>query len=70
MQALLFAARNCPNIHVVYGRDSSWFPRGHVTRYLDDQLGICPELGLPDDHLRAIFAGNAERLLGLDTTTG
>ncbi|TDC58914.1 amidohydrolase, partial [Micromonospora sp. KC207] len=55
---------------IVYGSDSSWFPRGYVTRYLDDQLRICHELGLPDDHLRAIFAGNAERLLGLDTTTG
>ncbi|MGW0503544.1 amidohydrolase family protein [Micromonospora sp. NPDC003241] len=51
---------------IVYGSDSSWFPRGYVTRYLDDQLRICRELGLPDDHLRAIFAGNAERLLGLD----
>ncbi|QOC95381.1 amidohydrolase [Micromonospora craniellae] len=51
---------------IVFGSDSSWFPRGYVTRYLDDQLRICRELGLPDDHLRAIFAGNAERLLGLD----
>lgn len=50
---------------IVFGSDSSWFPRGYVTRYLDDQLRICRELGLPDDHLRAIFAGNAERLLGL-----
>ncbi|MFI6131530.1 amidohydrolase family protein [Micromonospora sp. NPDC051141] len=50
---------------IVYGSDSSWFPRGYVTRYLDDQLRVCHELGLPEDHLRAIFAGNAERLLGL-----
>ena len=50
---------------IVYGSDSSWFPRGYVTRYLDDQLRVCRELGMPDDHLRAIFAGNAERLLGL-----
>ncbi|MEH1011754.1 amidohydrolase family protein [Micromonospora sp. CPCC 206060] len=51
---------------IVFGSDSSWFPRGYVTRYLDDQLRICRELGMPDDHLRAIFAGNAERLLGLE----
>ncbi|PTA45612.1 2-amino-3-carboxymuconate-6-semialdehyde decarboxylase [Micromonospora sp. RP3T] len=50
---------------IVYGSDSSWFPRGYVTRYLDDQLRVCHELGLSEDHLRAIFAGNAERLLGL-----
>ncbi|MCZ7436987.1 amidohydrolase family protein [Micromonospora sp. WMMC241] len=50
---------------IVFGSDSSWFPRGYVTRYLDDQLRVCHELGLPEDHLRAIFAGNAERLLGL-----
>lgn len=50
---------------IVFGSDSSWFPRGYVTRYLDDQLRICREMAMPDDHLRAIFAGNAERLLGL-----
>jgi predicted TIM-barrel fold metal-dependent hydrolase len=55
---------------IVYGSDSSWFPRGYVTRYLDDQLRICRELGLPDDHLAAIFAGNAERLLGAHEHTG
>ncbi|WP_422742100.1 amidohydrolase family protein [Micromonospora sp. WMMD754] len=50
---------------IVFGSDSSWFPRGYVTRYLDDQLRICHEMGMPEEHLRAIFAGNAERLLGL-----
>ncbi|WP_199853353.1 amidohydrolase family protein [Plantactinospora sp. BC1] len=50
---------------IVFGSDSSWFPRGYVSRYLDDQLRICREMGMPDADLRAIFAGNAERLLGL-----
>ncbi|MDW5328410.1 amidohydrolase family protein [Plantactinospora sp. KLBMP9567] len=50
---------------IVFGSDSSWFPRGYVRRYLDDQLRICREMGMPDADLRAVFAGNAERLLRL-----
>ncbi|MEV0393849.1 amidohydrolase family protein [Polymorphospora rubra] len=52
---------------IVFGSDSSWFPRGYVGRYLDDQLRICREMGMPESDLQAIFAGNAVRLLGLPT---
>jgi len=51
---------------IVFGSDSSWFPRGYVRRYLDDQLRICREMGMPEADLRLIFAGNAERLLGFE----
>lgn len=50
---------------IVFGTDSSWFPRGFARRYLEVQLQACRELGLDDAALRAIFAGNAARLLGL-----
>ncbi|GAB2941764.1 hypothetical protein GCM10027280_32920 [Micromonospora polyrhachis] len=50
---------------IIFGSDSSWFPRGYVRPYLDEQLRICRELRIPDADLRAIFSGNAERLLRL-----
>lgn len=51
---------------IVYGSDSSWFPRGYVLRYLQDQIRICRLLGLHHEDLQAIFGGNAARLLGID----
>ncbi|TDD39890.1 amidohydrolase family protein [Saccharopolyspora elongata] len=50
---------------IVFGSDSSWFPRGYCHRYLADQLRVCHEMGMPEPDLRAIFGGNAARLLGL-----
>lgn len=50
---------------IIFGTDSSWFPRGFVRRYLEVQLQACHDLNLDDGALRAIFAGNAARLLGL-----
>ncbi|HKV45997.1 MAG TPA: amidohydrolase family protein [bacterium] len=50
---------------IIFGTDSSWFPRGFAVRYLEDQLRACWELGCREDDVRAIFAGNAARLLGL-----
>ncbi|UCR89807.1 amidohydrolase family protein [Mycetocola spongiae] len=50
---------------VVFGSDSSWFPRGFARRYLTDQLRICWEMGMPARDIQAIFGGNAARLLGL-----
>src|SRR5574341_1865751 len=51
---------------VIFGTDSSWFPRGFARRYLEVQWEACLELGLSEDALRAIFAGNAATLLGLN----
>lgn len=50
---------------IVFGTDSSWFPRGFALRYLQDQLRICRFMNLPHDELQLIFGGNAARILGL-----
>lgn len=50
---------------IVFGTDSSWFPRGFAIRYLQDQVRICRFMGLKHDELQLIFGGNAARLLGV-----
>ena len=50
---------------IVFGSDSSWFPRGFAIKYLDDQIRDLREMNVPQHHMEAIFAGNARRLLGL-----
>jgi predicted TIM-barrel fold metal-dependent hydrolase len=50
---------------ILFGTDSSWFPRGFALRYLQDQLRICRFMGLSHEQLQAIFGGNARRLLGI-----
>lgn len=47
---------------IIFGSDSSYFPRGFAVRYLQDQIRDCRELGLTDEQLHLIFAGNAARL--------
>jgi hypothetical protein len=48
---------------IIFGTDSSWFPRGFAVRYLQDQIRACRELNLSHDALQEIFGGNAARLL-------
>jgi predicted TIM-barrel fold metal-dependent hydrolase len=50
---------------IVFGTDSSWFPRGFSVRYLQDQLRACRYLNLPEADIAKIFGGNAARLLHL-----
>lgn len=50
---------------IVFGTDSSWFPRGFSIRYLQDQLRACRYLNLPEEDIALIFGGNAARLLHL-----
>lgn len=54
---------------IVFGSDSSWFPRGFARRYLVDQLRICWEMGMPANDLQNIFGANAARLLKMDGWT-
>ena len=54
---------------IIFGSDSSWFPRGFAIRYLQDQLRDCLDLNMPDEHIQMIFAGNAARLLKIDLET-
>ncbi|MDA8064379.1 MAG: amidohydrolase family protein [Thermaerobacter sp.] len=50
---------------IIFGTDSSWFPRGFSLRYLEDQLRVCRYLRLPEADLALIFGGNARRLYRL-----
>jgi predicted TIM-barrel fold metal-dependent hydrolase len=51
---------------IIFGTDSSYFPRGFAIRYLQDQIRDCRELNLSHQHMQMIFAGNAARLLKID----
>lgn len=51
---------------IVFGSDSSAFPRGFAVRYLMDQLRACYTLGFSDEDVALIFGGNAAKLLKLD----
>ncbi len=48
---------------IIFGSDSSWFPRGFARGYLAEQLRACRRLGLSRDELALIFGGNGRRLL-------
>jgi len=50
---------------LIFGTDSSYFPRGFSVEYLREQLRVCYELGVSEDSIRMIFHDNAARLLGL-----
>jgi hypothetical protein len=50
---------------IIFGTDSSWFPRGFSYRYLQDQLRVCYWLNMKREDIEAIFGGNARRLTGL-----
>jgi predicted TIM-barrel fold metal-dependent hydrolase len=50
---------------ILFGSDSRDFPRGFSIRILQDQLRACRQLNMKDEDLRAIFGGNAARLLDL-----
>jgi predicted TIM-barrel fold metal-dependent hydrolase len=50
---------------VLFGTDSSAFPRGFSVRYLQDQLRACYSINLPEADIALVFGGNATRLLRL-----
>ena len=54
---------------IVYGSDSSWFPRGYSIRYLQDQIRACRFMNMRHEELQLIFGGNAARLFGLKLAT-
>lgn len=51
---------------IIFGTDSSHFPRGFVGRYVEEQLRACRAVGFTEPELAALFASNARRLLGLE----
>ncbi len=48
---------------LLFGSDSSFFPRGWNAAVLEAQLPILRELGVSEDDIRAILGGNLQRLL-------
>jgi hypothetical protein len=50
---------------ILFGTDSSYFPRGFSDQYLREPLRICYDIGLPQESIQKIFYGNAVRLLKL-----
>jgi len=51
---------------VVFGTDSSYFPRGFSEDYLKEQVREVRALGVDESAVQKIFYGNAARLLKLD----
>jgi len=50
---------------ILFGSDASWFPRGWVAKYFEEQYRAVREVGISEEHQKLIFAGNALRLLQL-----
>jgi len=55
---------------ILFGSDSSWFPRGFALRYLQDQLRICRFMNMTHDQLQLIFGGNAARIMNVPLASG
>ena len=51
---------------IIFGTDSSYFPRGFAEPYLVQQIRDVRELNYREDDIQLIFAGNAARLLKVD----
>jgi predicted TIM-barrel fold metal-dependent hydrolase len=49
---------------LLFGSDSSWFPRGWVSGVFDDQVKALSEIGVSRATAQAILGGNLRRLLG------
>lgn len=52
---------------ILFGSDSSWFPRGYVRDVLDGQVEILRRIGTGEEAARDILGGNLRRLVGLAT---
>jgi predicted TIM-barrel fold metal-dependent hydrolase len=50
---------------IIFGTDSSYFPRGFSEQYLREQLKICYDIGLDKESINKIFYRNAAKLLKL-----
>jgi hypothetical protein len=52
---------------IIFGTDSSYFPRGFAKRYFEDQLRDCIELGMNEADIKMIFRENMAFLLNITT---
>ncbi|WP_432664142.1 amidohydrolase family protein [Wukongibacter baidiensis] len=48
---------------IIFGTDGSWFPRGFVYRYAEDQYRDCVYLGFTESEINMIFNENIIRIL-------
>jgi predicted TIM-barrel fold metal-dependent hydrolase len=55
---------------VIFGTDSSYFPRGFRRDILDEQSAILDGLGLSDEDRQLVMGGNIRRLTGLTEAGG
>jgi len=51
---------------IIFGTDSSYFPRGFSDEYLREQLKVCYSMGLEQRSIEKIFHKNAASLLKLE----
>lgn len=51
---------------IIFGTDSSYFPRGFAEPYLMDQIRDVRELNYREDDIQLIFGGNAARLFKIE----
>ena len=51
---------------LVFGTDSSFFPRGWQRVILETQQKILADLGVPDEEQRLVWGGNFERLFPVE----
>jgi predicted TIM-barrel fold metal-dependent hydrolase len=50
---------------IIFGTDSSFFPRGFRGKILEQQLSICNDLGFSESEIDDIFYGNIREILNL-----
>ncbi|HVN06990.1 MAG TPA: amidohydrolase family protein [Bryobacteraceae bacterium] len=55
---------------LLFGTDSSFFPRGWHTEMFDAQVHALSEMDISAEHAKLIFGGNLERLLSRTEATG
>ncbi|MCX7027686.1 MAG: amidohydrolase family protein, partial [Spirochaetes bacterium] len=55
---------------ILFGTDSSWFPRGFTKAYLDAQLRAMGDVGYTEDEKDQVLYRNAAWLLGIDPSSG
>lgn len=50
---------------IIFGTDSSWFPRGFCKAYLDEQVRAMVDVGYSDDEIDRVLYKNIAEILGL-----
>ena len=51
---------------IIFGSDSSYFPRGFTMDYLKEQNRVVRFLNIPENEVQMIFGGNIARLLNIE----